>query len=61
MTPALFVLNAMSVQIKLREGQSRVGPKQSVVNFTDSMSMEKVVQSPALISAPAALTERQGL
>ena len=61
MRPELFELNAMSVKIDPRKIQSRVVPKRPGVNFTDSMSMKKLVQGPALIFAPAAVTDRQGL
>ena len=51
----------MLVKIHLRAGQSKVGGKQPVVNFTDSMGMKKLVQDPAPISTPTALAEKQGL
>ena len=61
MTSALFVLNALSVKIDPRACQSRVSSKRRLVNFSDSLSMEKLVQRPVSICAPAARTERQGL
>ena len=61
MTPALFVLNALSVKIEGPAGQPRVGPKRLPLNFSNSVSMKKLVQGPVPICALAALIERQGL
>ena len=61
MTFALLVLNALSVKIDPHAAHARVGPKRPVVNFSDSMSMKKLVHGPVPICALADLTERQGL